>query len=77
MINSVSALTCGGGFLRNWSLARMSWYLLRVRRSLCPMARFCTRRDVNFSSTWQGEQQADTQLADNRPFPVYRGNASR
>lgn len=49
---SLHALRCDGGFFRNWSLARMSWYLVRVRRSLWPITRFWTRRDMNFSSTW-------------------------
>ncbi len=58
----------GGGFFRNWSLARMSWYLLRVRKSLRAITRFWTKRDMNFSSTWQQEQETGRQVFNNRLF---------
>lgn len=49
--NRLPALMFGCGFLRNWSLASISWYLERVLRSFWAIARLWTKRDMNFCST--------------------------
>lgn len=60
---------CVGGLLRNCWRARMSWYLVRVRRSRWDSSRNWVRRAVTLSRTWGW--QKDWQMS---PHTIFKGN---